>query len=46
MKLQDYVQNKPVFETKQLILHSLRKEDAVDLKEWLDDSSVYRYQKK
>ena len=29
--------------TGQLILRPLRKEDVVDLKEWLRDSSVYRY---
>ena len=33
MKLQDYVQNKPVLETEQLILRPLRKEDVTDLKE-------------
>ena len=32
MKLQDYVQNKPVLETEQLILRPLRKEDVTDLK--------------
>lgn len=43
MKLQDYVQNKPVLETEQLILRPLRKEDVTDLKEWLGDSSIYQY---
>lgn len=43
MKLQDFVQDKPILETGQLILRPLRKEDVVDLKEWLRDSSVYRY---
>ena len=43
MKLQDYVQNKPVLETEQLILRPLRKEDVADLKEWLGDSSIYQY---
>ena len=40
MKLQDFVQDKPILETEQLILRPLRKEDVVDLKEWLGDSSV------
>ena len=43
MKLQDFVQDKPILETGQLILRPLRKEDVADLKEWLGDSSVYRY---
>lgn len=43
MKLQDYVQNKPVLETEQLSLRPLRKEDVTDLKEWLGDSSIYQY---
>ena len=43
MKLQDFVQDKPILETEQLILRPLRKEDVADLKEWLGDSSVYRY---
>ena len=43
MKLQDFVQDKPILVTEQLILRPLRKEDVADLKEWLGDSSVYRY---
>ena len=43
MKLQDFVQDKPILETGQLILRPLRKEDVADLKEWLGDSSVYQY---
>lgn len=35
MKLQDFVQDKPILETGQLILRPLRKEDVADLKEWL-----------
>ncbi len=35
MKLQDFVQDKPILETEQLILRPLRKEDVADLKEWL-----------
>lgn len=41
MKLQDFVQDKPILKTEQLILRPLRKEDVADLKEWLGDSSVY-----
>lgn len=41
MKLQDFVQDKPVLETERLILRPLRKEDVSDLKEWLGDSSIY-----
>ena len=43
MKLQDYVLNKPVLETKRLVLRPLRKEDTADLKEWMGDRSVYQY---
>lgn len=43
MKLQDYVQNKPILETLQLILRPLRYEDVADLKEWLGDKAIYRY---
>ena len=43
MKLQDFVQNKPVLETERLILRPLRKEDVADLKEWLGDSSIYSH---
>ena len=43
MKLQDFVQDKPVLETERLILRPLRKEDVSDLKEWLGDSSIYQY---
>ncbi len=42
MKLQDYVQNKPVLETELLILRPLLKEDVTDLQEWLGGNSVYR----
>ena len=40
MKLQDFVQDKPILETKQLTLRPLRKEDVADLKEWLGDNSA------
>lgn len=43
MKLQDYVQNKPILETEQLILRPLQYDDVADLKEWLSDNSLYQY---
>lgn len=43
MKLQDYVQNKPILETEQLLLRPLRHDDVADLKEWLSDNSLYQY---
>lgn len=43
MKLQDYVQNKPIFETEQLLLRPLQYDDVADLKEWLSDNSLYQY---
>lgn len=35
MKLQDYIHDKPVLETKRLQIRPLRPADANDLKEWL-----------
>lgn len=43
MKLKDYICNKPILETQQLVLRSLRQEDVADLKEWLGDNSIYQY---
>lgn len=43
MKLQDYVQNKPILETDRLLLRPLQYGDAADLKEWLGDNSLYQY---
>ncbi len=43
MKLKDYIQDKPILETQQLLLRPLQKEDTADLKEWLGDKSIYRY---
>ena len=43
MKLQDYVQNKPILKTEQLLLRPLRYDDVTDLKEWLGDNSLYQY---
>ena len=40
MKLQDYVQNKPILETEQLLLRPLQYDDVADLKEWLSDISI------
>ena len=35
MKLQDYMDKKPVLETGQLILRPLQVSDVADLKEWM-----------
>lgn len=43
MKLQDYIQNKPILETDRLLLRPLQYDDAADLKEWLGDNSLYQY---
>lgn len=43
MKLQDYVQHKPILETDRLLLRPLRHDDVADLKEWLSDHSLYQY---
>ena len=43
MKLQDYVQNKPILETDRLLLRPLQYDDVADLKEWLGDKSLYQY---
>lgn len=43
MKLQDYIQNKPIFDTERLLLRPLQYDDIDDLKEWLGDKSLYQY---
>lgn len=43
MKLQDYIHDKPVLETEQLILRTLTPSDVSDLKKWLGDKSLYQY---
>ena len=43
MSLQDYVVEKPVIETEQLLLRKLVSQDVSDLKEWLSDASLYQY---
>lgn len=43
MKLQDYIHDKPVLETKRLQIRPLRPADANDLKEWLNNPSLYQY---
>jgi ribosomal-protein-alanine N-acetyltransferase len=43
MALQDYIHEKPVLETERLILRALELSDIADLKEWLGDTSLYRY---
>lgn len=43
MKLKDYINNKPILETDQLVLRPLIQEDVADLKEWLGYKSIYTY---
>lgn len=43
MKLQDYIQNKPILDTERLLLRPLQYDDIDDLKEWLGDKSLYQY---
>lgn len=43
MKLQDYMDKKPVLETGQLILRPLQVSDVADLKEWMGAPSLYQY---
>ena len=41
--LADYIENKPVIETKRLLLRPLNKDDIDDLKEGMPDPSMYTY---
>ena len=43
MKLQDYIQNKPILDTEKLLLRPLQYDDIDDLKEWLGDKSLYQH---
>lgn len=43
MSLKDYINEKPVLETKRLILRVLKPTDVKDLKEWLPNKSIYKY---
>lgn len=43
MKLQDYIQNKPILDTERLLLRPLQYDDIDDLKEWLGDKPLYQY---
>lgn len=43
MSLQDYLTEKPVLETNNLILRTLRIEDVDDLNEWLGNPQLYKY---
>ena len=43
MKLQDYIQNKPILDTERLLLRPLQYDDIDGLKEWLGDKSLYQY---
>lgn len=40
MKLQDYIQNKPILDTERLLLRPLQYDDIDDLKEWLGDRCI------
>lgn len=41
--MQDYVSDKPVLETRRLVMRPLRREDAAAMKEWTGEASLYRY---
>ena len=43
MKLQDYIYEKPVLETERFLLRTLNPSDVSDLREWLNDHSLYQY---
>jgi len=43
MELSDYIIEKPILTTKRLILRELEINDVCDLKEWLNDKSIYKY---
>lgn len=43
MSLSDYIEEKPILNTKRLILRSMDKQDVPALKEWLSESSLYEY---
>ena len=43
MALADYIETKPVIETKRLRLRPMCREDIPALKEWMPDRSVYKY---
>lgn len=43
MGLQNYIHEKPILETKKLILRKLKPSDVFDLKEWLSENSLYKY---
>ena len=43
MALLDYLVNKPVIETRRLVIRPMKKEDVPALKEWIMEPSLYRY---
>lgn len=43
MSLNDFIIRKPILETENLILRTLKIEDVEDLKEWMGDLSLYEY---
>ena len=43
MALEDYISNKPVIETKRLIIRPMSVQDVPALKKWMSDRSIYTY---
>ncbi|MDO5576213.1 MAG: GNAT family protein [Fibrobacter sp.] len=43
MTLKDYIHEKPILETEQLLLRPLVPSDIKDLKEWTSNNSLYQY---
>ena len=43
MALSDYIEKKPVIETKRLIIRPMRADDVDALRKWLPDRSIYTY---
>lgn len=43
MSLNDYIFQKPIMQTKRLILRPLVESDEASLREWLADKSIYKY---
>ena len=43
MALEDYISNKPVIETKRLVIRPMSVQDVPALKKWMSDRSIYTY---
>lgn len=41
--LVDYIENKPVIQTKRLTLRTMNIDDVLNLKEWMSDKALYKY---